>query len=455
MGTLLKLKPSRSLANASIRIPASKPETQRAIVTASLAQGRSLIHGDLRCSETEATKAALRSMGATITEHEGLLEVTGVAGKPQPQASVIDCHGSGYAFRVMSVLSALAPGEQVLTGDSILQKRPMYPLFNALANLGADIDYLGKPGMAPIGMLSSSLRGGACSVPGDTCSQFTTALLLGLPLAAEPVVLNVTGGIASASYIRQTLLAMRQAGVDLGTLEPQHRYEIQPARYHAIDVVIGGDCTSASYIVAMAALFPCEIRLQGVRSHSLQGERAIFDVVQALGLDVHFDDAQAVCTIRNQTGRLKGHFEFDVKDGPNILPTLGAIGAFVEGEFTVRGASVTSYHKSPRIRAMIEELRKLGVDVEPVLTDDALLDGFTIRGRASYEGGVVLSSWGDHRIFLSLFVASLRCRQANLLEGYEGVHNSFPDFFQQVLPLGVQFEEVADEFVEALSVRAA
>ncbi|HFF8535896.1 TPA: hypothetical protein ACGEYG_005646 [Klebsiella quasipneumoniae] len=95
------------------------------------------------------------------------------------------------------------------------------------------------------------------------------------------------------------------------------------------------------------------------------------------------------------------------------------------------------------------ELSKLGVNITPLYKND-IYDGFDIQGAANYNGDCSLSSWGDHRIFMSLFVASLRCKQANRLDGYEDVHCSFPDFFKEFQQLGVRFEEKIPQKEEAI-----
>ena len=437
---LLEVYPQKKIESASIVIPPSKPETQRAIVTGALAEGKSVIYNNLRCSETEASKKAMQSIGATITEYDDRLEIEGVANEPQHTDTEINCHGSGFAFRTMSVISSFIAGPVKLTGDKILQTRIMRPLFDAIESLGGKIEYTGAKGKAPIINHGGTLAGGTCTVPGNTCSQFTTAMLLGLPLSKNAIRLDVSGEIVSSSYVKQTLEALKMSGVALESTDVASSYLIKPSKFSSFNIKVSCDFTSASYILAIAALFPCRIQLEGMISQSHQGERAIVDMVKELGLDVYFDDVNHICHVANHQGMQEGDYEFDVKDCPNITPTLAAIGAYVNGSMRVVGASVTNYHKSPRLKAIIAELQKMGVDIEPIY-QNAILDGFNVRGRGSYAGGVHLSSWKDHRIFLSLFIASLRTNAPNYLDGYQDVHCSFPDFFDQVKKLGVRFEE--------------
>lgn len=436
----LQVSPTQKLAGQAV-IPSSKPETQRAILTATLARGVSYVRNDLRCTETTAMKNACRAVGAVIEENDGYLKITGVGRDLRPGQRVIDALGSGLVFRVFTALSCFAASPAIITGDRILRGRVMAPLFNALRDLGARIHCIGDEGHAPVVNWGGGLNGGRCVLPGNVSSQFITAIMFSAPLASTPTEIVIEGEILSISYIRQTIEAMVRAGIRVEHSDDFSTVTVHPGEYQPIDYRAGGDYTSSSYLVAAAAIFRGTTVLGNLNSQSLQGERAIIDVVQALGVKVSFDDSRNTLTLVNDQDELRGDYEFDASDYPNIVPTLAAIGAFVKGRFRVVGGSITRLHKSPRIKAMVSELGKMGVNIKPLFKDD-VYDGFEIHGESHYAGGVSLSSWGDHRIFMSLFVASLRCRQPNLLEGYADVHCSFPDFFEQFEKLGIQFKEV-------------
>jgi 3-phosphoshikimate 1-carboxyvinyltransferase len=439
--TLLKVAPVRELCGRAVT-PSSKPETQRAILAATLARGRSVVHNDLRCLETQSMKDACRAVGAVIDELPGRLEIQGVGRDFQLGPRVIDAVGSGLVFRTFTALTSFASTPAVITGDAILRGRVMKPLFDALGGLGARIDCLGDEGKAPIVNWGGGMQGGRCTVPGNISSQFITAVMFAAPFAPAPIEIAIEGEILSISYIRQTIAAMRQAGIRVDVADDFSLIRVHPGEYQPSEYRVSGDYTSSSYLIGAAAIFPGTTVLENMNSVSLQGERAIIDVVRALGIEVNFDDAHNRLTLVNKHPQLSGDFEFDASDYPNIVPTLAAIGSFVKGRFRVVGGSITRLHKSPRIKAMVAELGKLGVDIKG-LFKDGVYDGFEIHGTgAPYQGGVQLSSWGDHRIFMSLFVASLRCQRPNLLDGYRDVICSFPDFFEQFEHLGVRCTEV-------------
>ncbi|HEY0525417.1 MAG TPA: 3-phosphoshikimate 1-carboxyvinyltransferase [Stellaceae bacterium] len=434
-----------------VHVPSSKPETQRALLIASLAEGTSRIYNDLRCQETDTMIAACENIGAKIRRHDGYAEVTGVGGRrTSARSPIIQASGSGLVFRTFAAIASAIEGITVITGDATLRNRVMSPLIASLRDLGAEISHIAEDGRAPIVVLGDRLEGGVTTVPGNISSQFITALLLAAPLARKPTTIRVTGTILSQSYIRQTLTAMRHAGAAVDCTDDFRTFRVEPGAYRAVDTVISGDYTSASYLLAATALFEGRYTLRNMSEESLQGERAIVDIVRRLGLQLAFDERDQTLTVVNGgRGVLKGDFHFDTSDCPNIIPTLAAIGAFVDGTFKVTGGSITRLHKSPRIQAMIAELTKLAVDIEPIFDGD-VLDGFLIRGDgADPEGGVELSSWGDHRIFMSLYIATAKCRHGNRLPGGDSVVCSFPGFFDAFGALTNGTAPAAAELVSA------
>jgi 3-phosphoshikimate 1-carboxyvinyltransferase len=434
----------RHAGTVRFSVPSSKPETQRAIALAAMAPGASVVHNDLRCLETTTMKTAVRALGANVSERDGHLEIEGVdlKGRCLSDLPIIDCKGSGLVCRMSAAVASAMGSSVVITGDDILRRREMRALFDALDKRNGSLRYLCEPWKIPVVVRGTGLAGGVYEVPGDISSQFITALLVAAPLARSPVEVRVTGTVMSGSYIRQTVAAMKMAGIAVVHDDALSSFQVPVGTYKPFETRISGDYTSASYFLAAAALFEGRTVLSNMDSQSLQGERAMLDVIDALGLTTRFDPSLETLEVENKTGRLIGDFEFDASDCPNIVPTLAAIGMFVEGIFRVKGAAITRLHKSPRVEAMVAELTKLGADVKPLYAR-GVLDGFEVRGRRRYRGGVSLSSWRDHRIFMSLFVASLRMERPNLIDGYADTSCSFPGFLEQFQAVGARFAPVS------------
>lgn len=433
---LLKVEPLESLSG-TFRVPSSKPETQRAILASTLAEGVSRVFNDLRSDETETMKRACRALGARIIEDEGHLEIHGCGRSLRYNGQVIRADGSGLVFRTMTALSSANPSPVVITGDETLRKRVMAPLLDALRDLGADIESICRDGCAPVVNWGRRLKGGKCYLPGDISSQFVTAILFAAPFADGPVEVELTGEVYSQSYIQQTLSCLARAGVQVTASSDFRHYRVEPSLYCPQDVVVPEDYTSASYLLAAAALYPGRSLLTRVHGESAQGEYAIVPILERLGLQIRLDRDNSSLIVDNPPGSLRGNFEVDARDCPNIVPTLAAIGAYVDGSLRVIGGRVTRFHKASRIEAMVAELSRAGVDIE-VIYDHGVCDGFEVRGAVTYPGGLTFSSWGDHRIFMSLFVAGLRMKSANLFSGFEDVRLSFPEFFSEFARAGVE-----------------
>ncbi|MDX7999989.1 3-phosphoshikimate 1-carboxyvinyltransferase [Xenorhabdus sp. Reich] len=439
----LAVNPGNYLLHSAY-IPSSKPETQRAILAASLADGKSIINNDLRCLETNTMKEACRSIGAQIIEEPERLIIYGTGGKIRPEKKVIDALGSGLVFRVITALTCHSETPAVISGDATLRTRVMEPLLNALVELGGNISSIHMNGKAPF-INWGGYIGGECEIEGNISSQFITAILFTAPLAKKSTTVKIKGDILSLSYIQQTLEILKIAGIKFQHNENYSRLTVFPGKYNAAEYTITGDYTSCSYLVAAATLFPCDLILRNINSKSLQGEQAILTFVEKMGLEIIRNDQRNEIRLINKKCQLTGNYEFNVSNCPNIVPTLASIGIYVDGCFRITGGSITRLHKSPRIKAMVNELLKLGVRIRPLIIND-VYDGFEIHGDSSYSGNCTLSSWGDHRIFMSLFVASLRCRQANCIDGYEDVHCSFPSFFKEFEQLGITFQEVIQKY---------
>lgn len=440
---LLKVDPLESFGG-EFRVPSSKPETQRAILTGTLADGVSHVFNDLRCDETETMKRACRELGAEITDQDGCLEIRGCGRPFRHDGQLIHAEGSGLVFRTMTALSSVHGSPVVVTGNEVLCQRVMAPLLDALRDLGADVESICHQGRAPVVNWGRGLHGGRCLLPGDVSSQFVTAILFAAPFAESAVEIEVMGDVYSQSYIKQTLSYLVQAGVRASVSDDYRYYRVEPSAYGKRDVAIPGDFTSASYLLAAAALYPGRSVLANISSESAQGEYSIVPILERLGLRIAFDRGSSSLIVDNHSGSLHGDFEVDARNCPNIVPTLAAIGAYVKGSLRVVGGRITRFHKAPRIEAMVTELSQAGVDIRSVYDGDAC-DGFEVRGAPTYSGGRMFSSWGDHRIFMSLFVASLRMRSANLFSGFNDVRLSFPEFFSEFAKAGVRTLLVDEE----------
>ncbi len=430
---MINVSPIKSFSG-SFTVPSSKPETQRAILSASLASGTSRVNNDLRCFETKLMKDAVKQFGATIEEHNGFLKIHGVSNNINFIDPEINCAGSALVFRVFLALSCLASKSIKLNADITLSKRVMKPLFHSLMSLGAEFKFINEDFKAPCVVLPSNLHGGTCYLPCNISSQYITALLYLSPFLPNPLSIKLDGIPYSASYIEQTLESFTSAGINFKHNDELSQYDIVPSSFQAFNQDISGDFTSSSYLLACAILFPGKITLKNISKRSLQGEIIILELLDYLDISYQYDDTRCELIIMNNKDRLVGDIEINVKNGPNITPTLAVIGAYIEGTFIVRGAKVCQYHKCPRIAVIVGELKKLGVNIKLLYDENNDSDGFMIQGKKNYTGGAVFDSHHDHRILMSLYVASLRADSPSQIatSNLSSVEASFPEFFEVI-----------------------
>lgn len=417
------------------RAPAAKPDTQRALIMAALASGVTTIHNPLLSRETEAMIEACRALGADISRAEGTIRVcgTGAAWRqqagPDPRASrYIWAAGSALVARISLALGATLPERLIVDGNCNLRSRPFAPLFSALAGKGVEFAFFDGADRLPAAVLSRALPGGHYRLATSVSSQFATALMVPAPLAEAPTTITLTGPCYSLSYIRQTLDLMQRFGVEATMSEDGREIVVPNDRpYAARSLAIHGDYTSASYLLGAAVVTRGRIVVANLDPLSLQGERAIVEIVRALGAKTEWLPAPNTLLVDASAIDAPVDAHFDLRDCPNILPTVAAIAATVPGRVRISGAQLTQNHKSPRIEAMATELAKAGVEVRILKRADGAIDGLEIHGRNGYRGHVVFSSHGDHRIFMSLALFALSCEQACLFTA-DDTYDSFPDF---------------------------
>ena len=416
--------------------PASKPETQRAVVCAALADGASTIRSPLYCRETQMMMDACEALGAEIVHREGEIEVSGLGGnirsaRREGSTRYVWASGSALVGRLFSTIGSAMAERVVVDGNNVLRGRPFGPLFSALKAKGVHFDFFDAEDRLPCAALSRELPGGLYKLGTSVSSQFATALMVPAPLATTPTTIELSGTPYSLSYIRQTADMMRRFGVEVSIAEDEREILVpNDVPYQKRDIDITGDYTSASYILGAAFVSRGDIVVSNLDPLSLQGERAIVDIVETLGARIQWLQTPNTLNIDCSHLPKKVDAAFDLSDSPNILPTVAAIAATIPGRVRLTGARLTQHHKCKRIDAMAAELTKAGVEVEVLYDAEGQTDGLEIHGKASHRGGLEFSSHGDHRIFMSMVLFSLACEEACSFDASNDTEDSFPEFFR-------------------------
>lgn len=396
--------------SGTVKVPPSKSTSHRALICAALSKGESEITDVLECEDIDATRLALEQLGAQFRTENGVTYVKGI--ENPPERVDIDCHESGSTLRFLIPIAAALGVEATFTGSGALPTRPITPYIEEFGKHG--VEFLSDTMPYHI---RGKLTAGRFPIPGDISSQFVTGLLFALPLIEGNSTIALTSPLQSKPYADITVQCMKAFGVE--TLEFDGNFSVRgvqeyvPAKY-----TVEGDWSQAAFF-AVANCLGSEIELSGVNIHSVQGDRAVYDIINNM---IKINDAYS-------------GFDIDASDIPDLVPVLTVLAAFADGKSHIRGCKRLRLKESDRLESISTVLNSIGADV--AIVNDEL----EINGVKQLTGGVC-SSFNDHRIAMSLATASQRCSQPLIITGAECVAKSYPTFFEDFRELGGEFDVV-------------
>jgi len=428
----------------TIQAPASKSVSHRAFICAALAEGTSLVTDALESDDLIRTRRCLTAAGAVFKNTERGWEITGVAGRPAGgMKAPADCDvgESGTTCRLLTAVLAGGRGLFRVHGEGRMHERPIGQLASALAPLGPVFEWEGRPGFPPFVLRTEGLCNDETVVSLEESSQYLSGLLLAAPMANRPLTLNVGGvKVVSWPYVSLTLMAMADFGVqaiveqlagdawtptaftDVRDVTPGRiRFRVKPQPYQARTYAVEGDWSNASYFLAAGAVGPRPVRVTGLRKDSLQGDRAILDILEAMGARVEWDGAAV--TVSGQGG-LRG-VEVDMGHCPDLAPTVCAVAAQAQGPTTIRNVAHLRIKESDRLEACATEIARAGAQTA------TFADGITVTpGPAQPGRSIDFLTYGDHRMAMSLSLLEFLGVDVRL-DKPACVAKSFPGFWDQ------------------------
>ena len=337
-----------------------------------------------------------------------------------------DCGESGSTLRFLIPLGLLTGRSVTYIGRGRLVSRPLQPYYAIFRS--RHIAYQTADGGGLPLTVTGTLSPGAYTLPGNVSSQFFTGLLLTLPLLAGDSSLYSSTTLESASYVGLTLDTMARHGVHIEEEKPGV-YQIAGGQsYRPGQYEVEGDYSQAAFWLT-AGMLGRTINLLGMDPDSLQGDRAIIPILQRMGGQVVFEGEKLVSRPAVLLGTT-----IDGGDCPDIIPVLTVAAALSQGHTEIIHAERLRLKECDRLQAMTTELNKLGAKI----TERP--DGLSIDGVVELGGGTV-ECWNDHRIAMSLAVASILCREPLTLVGAECVAKSYPDFWEDFAALGGHYEQ--------------
>ena len=416
--SIREVRPSGPL-NAVVRVPGSKSYTQRALVAAALAEGRSILHNTLHSEDTLYLSLALQDLGAEIRQEGDCLIVQGTGGRIRNPGRDIFVGNNGTAMRFLASLVCLGAGTFVLTGGPRLCERPMGPLLENLTRMGAECRFLGRKGCAPFEIRASSLSGGRAVFEEVESSQFISSLLLAAPYAREEVTIEVRGPVLSRPYVDMTLSVMEKFGVEVRE-DPPNRLTVPCGRpYQGRRYGIEADGSSASYFFLAAALCGGAVRVEDLPA-GCQGDLGFLEILEKAGCTVIRNGG----SIEVRGGSLRpGENIIPMGHMPDMVPSVAALSACRPGRTVIDGVPHLRYKESDRLSALSTELRKTGVWVRE------LQDGLIIEGGG--PRGAEIETYDDHRIAMSFAVLGLAAPGMRVRDP-ACVGKSFPDFWERL-----------------------
>lgn len=407
--------PSGSVFDASVTPPGSKSLTNRALLLAGLATGESVLRGALiDADDAQVMLAALRRLGAAVDTSAGEVRVRGVGGRWRVGAggAVIHLENAGTATRFLAAAALAGDGPVTIDGSARMRERPIGGLADALEQLGARVEFLGKPGCPPLRITPPSAGGAKPTkvrLRGGESSQFLSALLLVGPFLEHGVRVVSEAPPPSAPYVDMTLRLLRRLGAhdvggstDFADVHVGSSVSSRLGPFKGFTVEIEPDASGATYFWAAAALRAgCACAAPGLGRESLQGDVRFAAVLARMGARIA-EEGGAVRVAGPARGGLI-NTEFDMADMPDAAMTLAAVAALSAGPARITGLATLKVKETDRLSALATELSRAGAGVR------AGADFLEIEPGPARAGPIEFETYKDHRMAMSLALIGMAC----------------------------------------------
>ena len=413
------VRPVTGPVRGSIRPPGSKSLTNRALITAALATGQTRLTGVLDSDDTRVMIESLRRLGFAVQQDldARTIDIAGCGGKLAATEAELWLENSGTSIRFLTALCSLGNGRFRLDGNSRMRQRPIGDLVEAMKPLGTDLECELGTNCPPVVVSASGLAGGSTTVAGNISSQYLSAMLMAAPCANSPVEINVSGELVSRPYIDMTMGVMAQFGVEVSCREHQ-RFRIKPQTYRGAQYDIEPDASAASYMFAAAAVTGGEVTVEGLNQYALQGDVHFVEALEQMGCRVTYGEDSI--TVRGE--KLTG-IDIDMNEISDTAQTLAVVALFADGPTRIRNVAHMRHKETDRVFAMVEEIRRLGVEAEE---HD---DGLTVKpGPIS---PATIQTYDDHRMAMSFALAGLKVDGIRIADP-GCTAKTYPDFFNDL-----------------------
>ena len=427
--------PALRVVSGTVRLPGSKSISNRVLLLAALCDGQTTVRDLLDSDDTRVMLQALRQLGCGVVVDGTTAVIDGLGGRARQPRAELFLGNAGTAMRPLTAALAVLGGDYALSGIPRMHERPIGDLVDALRALGCNVQYLGQDGFPPLHIGQPNLRlDQPISVRGDVSSQFLTALLMALPLAAQAqdIVIDVVGELISKPYIEITLQLLARFGVKVHR-DGWARFVIPAgSRYRSPgEIHVEAEASSASYFIAAGALSasasgPNGLKIEGVGEASIQGDIRFVEAARLMGAQI--DSGPNWLRAERGAWPLKA-IDLDCNHIPDAAMTLGVMALYADGPSTLRNIASWRVKETDRIAAMAAELRKLGAEVEEGA------DFIRITPPSVWQAAS-LHTYDDHRMAMCGSLAAFNAAGLPVrIEDPKCVAKTFPDYFETLFEL--------------------
>ncbi|XP_024362943.1 3-phosphoshikimate 1-carboxyvinyltransferase 2 [Physcomitrium patens] len=378
----ITLQPIKTISG-KIKLPGSKSLSNRTLLLAALSEGETVVENLLDSEDVRYMIGALKTLGYDIHEDraenrcviKGSGGVFPVARDAEERGQVVKLFlgNAGTAMRPLTAAVTAAGGNASYELDGVprMRERPIVDLVMGLQQLGADVtcteDY---PNCPPVLInAKGGLPGGTVRLSGKVSSQYLSALLMAAPLALGDVEIIMVDKLVSVPYVDMTLRLMERFGVKVDRHDGWERFSIKGGQTYKSpgSAYVEGDASSASYFLAGAAVTGGTITVEGCGTTSLQGDVKFAEVLEKMGATVQWGDHTVTVTgapADFTTGKRLKAIDVDMNAMPDVAMTLAVLGLFADGPVAIRDVENWRVKETERMRAIVDELTKLGAEVE-------------------------------------------------------------------------------------------
>ena len=414
MDKLTIIPPGRALSG-HVSPPGSKSITNRALLLAGLAKGRSRLTGALKSADTKHMANALRAMGVSVDEPDETSFVVTGSGRLEAPSGPLFLGNAGTATRFLTAAAASVDGTVIIDGDEHMRKRPIGPLVETLQRLGIKAE--APTGCPPVTITGNGRFGaGRIEIDAGLSSQYVSALLMAAPLAPAPVTIALTGTeIGARGYIQLTLDAMAAFGAAAEQVD-EATWEVQPGHYQATDFHIEPDASATTYLWAAELLTGGKIDIGTRAENFTQPDAKSYAVMAAFP-------------------HMPG--EIDGSQMQDAVPTLAVLAAFNETPVRFTGIENLRVKECDRTRALSLGLNAIREGLAEEDGDDLIVH--SDPALAGQHLPAAIDTFADHRIAMSFALAGLKISGITILDPL-CVGKTYPGYWDALASLGVEYE---------------